>query len=641
MPSPFTNALPASSQQIHGDQILFPSEEPRLNSMTPVVQQPPPNINDEAFRSALSSTDAVDTGLGLQGLHVPPGLDMTKSGAENEGSLAYHPYPNPLDSHIAYGVPGLDYNAAVLPQSYEPPVSSDISSNILNFYPNPDAGPKPEPQVASTYNSESHIPSHPMLATSALASGQSNIKEEQVTSLPSRRGSHANIALNPSKAATISGFNLRTAPPPINTDTLSSGTKSQHGTWRRGNKGRTPLSVKRSQSTPNVQLAAQLAAASAVSAPPIPSASTTDDISPVTLAYQLDKKRNKLGYHRTSVACGHCRRRKIRCILAKDESGRCSNCIRLKKECSFYPVESADRRPRSASKPEISQIFQDNCSSPSSPTRSPRLSVDQINMNPAYDGSLYPSSLPITPNYECETPGSTLDDVYRNRSLSSSSRVSLAFSNSGSRRPSIAHTFTAPLPSREFRSLSDASPTYGDTFSTFASRFNNAKAVGIGIEDPPSSFWRLENASNNFSPLSQHVNFGGMPLLQEDTIRHERLNSVDNGVGPMAQTYADAGLFSIGSDPPADGALNNGKPLLDVQNGPPPSFLGEGTDSFPVNGGYDLSWNASQRNPAAVAHSSGLADNWFLPQHTAPDMLCETESPVQRLNQAAVGVEHD
>ncbi|KAF3901566.1 hypothetical protein ABW21_db0202252 [Orbilia brochopaga] len=603
MPTPFTNTLPGSSQQIHGDQILFPSEEPRLSSMTPVVQ-PPPNINDEAFRSALSSSDSVDTGLGLQGLHVPPGLDMAKPGADGEASLAYHAYPNPLDNHMAYGVPGLDYNPAVLPQSYEPPVANNISSSLLNFYSNQDGSAKTEPPVTSTYSNESHVPSHPMLASSALAAGQSNLKEEQIIgTLPSRRGSHANIALNASKAATISGFNLRTAPPPINTDTLSSGTKSQHGTWRRGNKVRTPLSVKRSQSTPNVQLAAQLAAASAVSAPPIPSASTTDDISPVTLAYQLDKKRNKLGYHRTSVAC--------------------------------------DRRPRSASKPEISQIFQDNCSSPSSPTRSPRLSVDQINMNPAYDGSLYPSSLPITPNYECETPGSTLDDVYRNRSLSSSSRVSLAFSNAGSRRPSIAHTFTAPLPSREFRSLSDASPTYVDTISTFASRFNNAKAVGIGIEDaPPSSFWRLENASNNFSPLSQHVNFSGMPLLQEDTIKHERLNSVDHGVGPMAQTYADAGLFSMGSDPPADSTLNNGKPLLDVQNGAPP-FLGESSESFPVNGGYDLSWNTSQRNPAAVTHASGLVDNWFLPQHTTSDMLCESEPPVQRLNQAAVGVEHD
>ncbi|KAL2756246.1 hypothetical protein ACRALDRAFT_2027820 [Sodiomyces alcalophilus JCM 7366] len=67
-----------------------------------------------------------------------------------------------------------------------------------------------------------------------------------------------------------------------------------------------------------------------------------------------EKKKNKLGYHRTSVACGHCRRRKIRCIpSASDEQGRCVNCIRLKKECSFYPVDQAppsDARPKASSR---------------------------------------------------------------------------------------------------------------------------------------------------------------------------------------------------------------------------------------------------------------------------------------------------
>ncbi|KAJ5143381.1 uncharacterized protein N7515_002168 [Penicillium bovifimosum] len=77
-----------------------------------------------------------------------------------------------------------------------------------------------------------------------------------------------------------------------------------------------------------------------------------------------DKKRNKLGYHRTSVACDakpkndpfrewgfacdhltytftvHCRRRKIRCLVAPDDTeGRCENCIRLRKDCQFFPVD--------------------------------------------------------------------------------------------------------------------------------------------------------------------------------------------------------------------------------------------------------------------------------------------------------------
>ncbi|KAL2428995.1 hypothetical protein ABEF95_011256 [Exophiala dermatitidis] len=68
-----------------------------------------------------------------------------------------------------------------------------------------------------------------------------------------------------------------------------------------------------------------------------------------------EKRRNKLGYHRTAVACGHCRRRKIRCMPAFDDpAGRCQNCIRLKKECQFFPVDQQNpgpgRRVRSATK---------------------------------------------------------------------------------------------------------------------------------------------------------------------------------------------------------------------------------------------------------------------------------------------------
>ncbi|KAK6351680.1 hypothetical protein TWF718_004831 [Orbilia javanica] len=638
MPTPFKNPMP-SSQQINGDRVLFPSEQPRLNPSSALQS---PNLGDDVFHhSNLPSHDGSDNALGLHGLHASQTLDLNKHNGSND-SLTFQAYGSPLDTHhIAYGVHGLDFNPAVLPISYNQGTPEDPHGTVMAaFFPNSDSGPKLDSHAEAPYGTGIGSNNPP-------SASQTPIKEEtQSGSETAQRTPRPVVSGGSSKAATISGSNSKIVPPPINTDTQSpqiggGGTKSQHNTWRRGNKGRTPLSVKRSQSTPNVQLAAQLAAASAVSAPPIPSANTTEDISPVTLAYQLDKKRNKLGYHRTSVACGHCRRRKIRCILAKDESGRCSNCIRLKKECSFYPVESADRRPRSASKPEISsQIFQDNCSSPSSPTRSPRLSVDQINMAPVYDGSLYPSSLPITPNYECETPTSTFDDTYRNRSLSSSSRASLAFSNSGSRRPSLAHMFTAPLPSREFRSLSDASPTYMETFSSFASRFgSSAKAVGIGIEDPTSSFWRLENASNNFSPLSQHINFGGMPSLQEDAVRHERLNSVDNGVGPMAQSYADSGLFSVGSDPPVENIISHpAKAAIGVQTSQ--AFI-EGTETFPVDGGYDLGWNdPSKGGASSISHNSALAENWFLPQQTMADMVCDPDS-IQHLNQTALGVKHE
>ncbi|KAF2155706.1 hypothetical protein K461DRAFT_79638 [Myriangium duriaei CBS 260.36] len=52
-------------------------------------------------------------------------------------------------------------------------------------------------------------------------------------------------------------------------------------------------------------------------------------------------RKNKLGYTRISVACAHCRRRKIRCVAADgDPEGRCSNCIKLKKDCIYTSVDA-------------------------------------------------------------------------------------------------------------------------------------------------------------------------------------------------------------------------------------------------------------------------------------------------------------
>ncbi|RDA85368.1 hypothetical protein CP532_6424 [Ophiocordyceps camponoti-leonardi (nom. inval.)] len=132
-----------------------------------------------------------------------------------------------------------------------------------------------------------------------------------------------------------------------------------------------------------------------------------------------EKKRNKLGYHRTSIACsefsrlfhpsfffllflyrrtkkkkkkqknaciltspgtgwlrrvGHCRRRKIRCIASADAQNRCVNCIRLKKECSFYPVDQqpgAESRSRGPARQNAASSVASTNSSPAVGTASP------------------------------------------------------------------------------------------------------------------------------------------------------------------------------------------------------------------------------------------------------------------------------
>ncbi|PYH89399.1 hypothetical protein BO71DRAFT_423021 [Aspergillus ellipticus CBS 707.79] len=99
---------------------------------------------------------------------------------------------------------------------------------------------------------------------------------------------------------------------------------------------------------------------------------TTPNTSPPAAAMEsstADKKRNKLGYHRTSVACVHCRRRKIRCLVAADDTqGRCENCIRLRKECQFFPV---DQQPPVEKKSRPSSRLDTASTDPSTASSSP------------------------------------------------------------------------------------------------------------------------------------------------------------------------------------------------------------------------------------------------------------------------------
>ncbi|KAF2017169.1 hypothetical protein BU24DRAFT_345404 [Aaosphaeria arxii CBS 175.79] len=137
------------------------------------------------------------------------------------------------------------------------------------------------------------------------------------------------LALSTETASVPSSEHLPTFDPTIAAQTVDQSPLQQANKKRRPSKGKVQTDLRRVSSTPHMRnLALQ---------------TTAGDLSPTA-----DKRRNKLGYHRTSVACGHCRRRKIRCLVAQDDpQGRCANCIRLKKECNFYPVEqNPENQPR-------------------------------------------------------------------------------------------------------------------------------------------------------------------------------------------------------------------------------------------------------------------------------------------------------
>jgi hypothetical protein len=68
--------------------------------------------------------------------------------------------------------------------------------------------------------------------------------------------------------------------------------------------------------------------------------------------------------HVTYTFTVHCRRRKIRCLVAPDDTeGRCENCIRLRKDCQFFPVDQqppVEKKSRPSSRLETPSTERSN-----------------------------------------------------------------------------------------------------------------------------------------------------------------------------------------------------------------------------------------------------------------------------------------
>ncbi|KAI9887479.1 MAG: hypothetical protein M1823_000737 [Watsoniomyces obsoletus] len=251
-----------------------------------------------------------------------------------------------------------------------------------------------------------------------------------------------------------------------------------------------PASIRRTASTPNVR-------------------ATASPVDPSIMPFGSNGKgvRNKLGYHRTSVACGHCRRRKIRCLLAADDpQGRCSNCIRLKKECNFFPVDQQpplNRPSQSSHKTERTSSNGSSSASESPPStqglgRAPGMGSHSV----PYHSYPSASQAPGPPGF----PGPL--DRQRTDSASSKGRgvVPIASTPHGS-RPQLPHLPPGPGLSAGYDPTRPERPTgwegspYLDQSPMSA---NGGKPV---LEDPATSFWRLAE-----SPMGPSVpSFQGPP----------------------------------------------------------------------------------------------------------------------------------
>lgn len=215
--------------------------------------------------------------------------------------------------------------------------------------------------------------------------------------------------------------------------------------------------------------------------------------------------------------------------------GRCSNCIRLKKECTFSPVETTDRRPRSHSKPDISS----NETKSSTPSPSPGLALGKLPHKQAYA-----ASVPVTPTYDLHHQG-VLEDSLRHNSVSSttSGRLSVSHSATASRRPSLVYTSSSVNKESDYIASHGVDSSHCPRIPNF--RMNSVSEPCQSQTDQrsvDSAFWRL-TSSHPYSLYSQHL--GSMSSLHsmptsdsaEDSIWPSRMNSVDHGLLPFQTNY--------------------------------------------------------------------------------------------------------
>ncbi|EYE93184.1 putative C6 finger domain protein [Aspergillus ruber CBS 135680] len=191
-----------------------------------------------------------------------------------------------------------------------------------------------------------------------------------------------------------------------------------------------------------------------------------------------DKKRNKLGYHRTSVACVHCRRRKIRCLVAADDAqGRCENCIRLRKECQFFPVDQqppVEKKTRPNSRLDSSASTDPSTASSSPPIVSGPLDQQQPQQQQPETFFYQPMPLNAAPNVHGIPPNAPF--------------------------PGNMPQF-APGRLCEFTSASLESPVPWDEFTTvpndpqMLATLNAAKPQSAMIDLSPTSVWSGDMSS--------------------------------------------------------------------------------------------------------------------------------------------------
>ncbi|KAI9839713.1 MAG: hypothetical protein M1837_002060 [Sclerophora amabilis] len=172
---------------------------------------------------------------------------------------------------------------------------------------------------------------------------------------------------------------------------------------------------------------------------------------------------------------GHCRRRKIRCLLpSEDSQGRCSNCIRLKKECNFFPVDQQPQpERRSRARTSVSRTPR---GTPPSPSLSPsQLHGPTFSHRSSSFAHFSPAQMSLGSSQQGFSPHASQQQL--NDNLGSIHKASLIPQGYDLTQDQRHIPWEGPL--------LDRSPASTGT--------NLSAGTNPSLEDPSTNFWRLSD----------------------------------------------------------------------------------------------------------------------------------------------------
>lgn len=339
-----------------------------------------------------------------------------------------------------------------------------------------------------------------------------------------------------------------------------------------------------------------------------------------------------------TLETAHCRRRKIRCLLAEgDDQERCQNCIRLKKECVFYPVDQQQTlddpsQPGSKSGPgsvpssavsqsppelasgrpfERSQQYGSFPSLPSLPSNAP----------PGFNVPIVPgSTLPGQGDFMPGFPGHGLNDS-DSTGVPHSEYAFQQTPTDSQRHWEQVNGLSSPNPSVH-RARDSMQPQYWRSSPTapsadFATFPRNSSAAASQISPQDASFPYHVPSAQNWPQSARSVSYGHIHDVGPGGYVH-------SPVGYAPQTQHESQTTSVSSYPAADGIhahalptvsghsmAPSGQPMMSF--GQPHSYMfqshgpGSASPGLPQQQQYSNQWYGEAPHYGAPGHDPRFA----------------------------------